>query len=147
RLLARFGKFGFERECQHNVALIDEGNDFLGYDEIYHVCTFSEVVQGFRRAGADLQYLNGRIRWPERWEVADGLDWGTTRAHPSAYTAWTRPDQRYPYDDLVLGIGEVVLPHFPYNATEIAEVVSPGGVARAIKAWRATNNVLDGQIK
>jgi hypothetical protein len=461
RLLARFGKFGFERECQHNVALIDEGNDFLGYDEIYHVCTVSEVAAGFKRAGADLQIVNGRIRWPERWEVADGLDWGcltldteiltregwkthdqliegeevaaydwenkreivwspllkkvykndqplvemrrksfrfvctpdhawivkrkkrermtrdtykrqnlneisfnhaqtvlvlaancyeepviqcspamaavlgwlvtdgweqdkagilcqknypdaviadleasglrwkelkpsangtrlfylgvesmarlceatgykgkeslpalvtrlsgaareamlnamlaaegtnngtlrkavfcqkrgpvmdafqilatlsgirlglerehqsqwgksnrvpllrhrtlqkpeitslpglhnvwcpsvkegaviarhngqititgnTTRAHPSAYTAWTRPDQRYPFDDVVLGIGEVVLPHFPYNATEIAEVVSPGGVARAIRAWRAMNNILDGQIK
>ena len=131
--LNKSGRIPFERECQQNVQIVDEECDFREWDEIFHVCTIDEVRAGFNRAGAALP----KDRWPELWEVGDGLDWGTTPGHPSAYSAFTRPDARYPFDDVHMGIIERCAPHFPLEKGEEAEKVSPRRVARMIRqAWR-----------
>lgn len=132
--LNKSGKTPFERECQQNVQLVDEEADFREWDEIFHVCTIDEVWAGFKRAGAALP-KDGH--WPERWDVGDGLDWGTTVGHPAAYTAFSRPDERFPFNDVHLGIIERLTPRFPLPKGEEPEQVSPRRVARMIRqSWR-----------
>lgn len=72
QLLNQLGKVGFDRECQQSVDIVDDEKDFREWNEVFHVCTVDEVIEGFKRQGAELP----QGRWPERWEVGDGLDWG-----------------------------------------------------------------------
>jgi len=148
QLLNQLGKSGFDQECQQLVDVVDPNNDFTGYDEIYHVATVSEVIEGFKRQGAQLgRNADGSLRIPDRWESGDGLDWGTTPAHPSAYTLFARPDKRYPFDDLHLGLIEQTLPEYPYDLQVTPEAVSPGRVAARITERRAKQHIERGQIK
>ena len=143
-LLNRTGKKGFDREMQQLVTVIGEDKDFREWDEVYHISTWSEVVAGFHEAGAmDIQ----PYRIPARWEVGKGLDWGTTVGHPMVCSYFAIPDQRYPFSDIHLGLGEVVLPKFPRDVTEAAETVSPGRVAQALAAFEKRLKLQDSQIK
>lgn len=133
QLLNQFGKDGFDRECQQLVDVVDAEKDFREYNEIYHVSTLSEVIAGFKRNGASLPPRG----YPDRWEVGEGLDIGTTPAHPCVYTAFTRPDQRFPFSDVHLGIIERCLPKYPLTIGVEPEKVSPRRIARAIRqSWR-----------
>lgn len=143
-LLNRFGFVGFTRECMQNVDMIGEEKDFREWNEVYHISTWSEMVAGFHLNGAtDIE--RGKI--PPRWEVGKGLDWGTTVAHPTACSYFTVPDKRYPFSDIHLGIGEIVLPKFPAKVGEQPEIVSPGRVAQALKAFERGMGLQDAQMR
>jgi hypothetical protein len=102
-LLQLMGPDAFEREVQQDVWRVGADKDFREWDEVYHVCTWSEVEEGFKRQGYDLGlYRDGRIRIPPRWNVGLGWDVGTTREHPSAVSIVTRPDERFALADSAL---------------------------------------------
>lgn len=149
RLLNRFGKEAFDRECQQDVEKVATDKDFREWDEMYHVATVSEVLQGFQTAGAlhELKASGGRLIIPDRWEVGTGLDWGTTREHPSVFTAACRPDQRSPFSDIHFAFAEVCLPEYPFDAHVAPEPVSPGRVARAIRQWQRDAGIMQSQIR
>lgn len=142
-LLNRFGKEAFDRECQQVVDQVSADKDFREWNELYHVCTVSEVMDGFRRAGAthELRERGGRLVIPDRWEVGTGLDWGTTDGHPSVFVPVTRPDLRYPFSDIYFVLGEVCLPEYPRDLHDAPPAVSPGRVARAIRQWMADHAI------
>lgn len=141
RLLNKFGKKTFDRECDQKVHLVDEDNDFREWDEIYHIATRSEIIAGFLAQKQDLTDDRGNLRWPDRFHKGKGLDWGTTRAHPSACVFVTRPAQVYPFSDFHFVFGEVVLPQFPYDMAVQSEVVSPGRVAKALRDFMVKWNI------
>lgn len=143
-LLNKTGKRGFDRECQQEVDAIGEDVDFREWNEIYHISTWAEFKAGFHDAGAK-NIVEGRI--PERWEVGKGLDAGTTPGHPTACAYFARPDQRYPFSDVHLGLGEVVLPKFPGEPNETAPLVSPGRIARALTEFERAMGLQESQIK
>lgn len=143
RLLNRFGYDAFSREVQQQTDVIGSDKDFREYNEIYHVITWSEFVAGFRAAGAtDIE----KERIPKRWEVGKGLDVGSTPGHPAVVTYFTIPDQRYPFSDIHFGIGEICMPKFPRESYERSEVVSPGRIALAMKAFEEGMQIEDSQI-
>src|ERR1051325_4593645 len=144
-LLNQFGKDTFDRECQQEVTKVAEDKDFREWDEIYHVITVSEMREGFGPQ-VHMSDENG-VFIPSRWHVGRGLDWGTTRAHPSAEAWVTRPDQTCPFDDAHFVFGEVVLPRYPYDSHLAAELVSPGRLAVATKHFQQTWRVRDSQIE
>lgn len=145
-LLNQFGRRAFDRECQQLVNQIEDDKDFREWDEIYHVITRSEMADGFARYRVNLR--NGpRLDLPDRWNVGQGFDWGTTREHPAAVATVTRPDQTTPFDDSHFVVLETVLPAFPYDTHAPAELVSPGRVAAAVKRDAAGLGIVDGQVK
>lgn len=137
RLLNKFGKKTFDRECQQLTNIVDEENDFREWDEVYHIATRSEVLAGFAKYKQNLHDEHGNLRWPDRFHKGKGLDWGTTPKHPSACVFATRPAETYAFSDIYFVFGEVVLPKYPYDAHVEAEVVSPGRVAKAIRDFMA----------
>lgn len=141
KLLNKFGKKTFDRECQQKVHIVDEDNDFREWNEVYHIVTRSEVLAGFDRNKQDLRNQRGELCWPDRFHKGKGLDWGTTRGHPSACVFVTRPAQTYPFNDSQFVFGEVVLPRYPYDLTSEAELVSPGRVATAIRDFMRRWNI------
>lgn len=143
-LLNQFGKDTFDRECQQETTKVGEDKDFREWDEIYHVITRSEMVRAFERVPL---MTEGRFTIPNRWHVGRGLDWGTTREHPSVNCFVTRPDKTCPFNDSHFVIGEVVLPKFPYDAHFASEVVSPGRVASAVKDFQQVFRILPGQVE
>jgi len=147
-LLNRFGREAFDRECQQEVNKVSADKDFREWDELLHVVTASEVLAGFRRAGVshEIYIENGRLVVPSRWQVGLGLDWGTTRPHPSVCAVVARPDDRFPFSDCYFVLGEIVKPDFPFDTHSEPELVSPGRVARAIKLWLATHQIADSQV-
>lgn len=138
KLLNKFGKATFERECQQEVSKVEDDKDFREFDELYHVITWSEFEAYFCKYGYELRHpKTNRPKLPDRWRKGKGLDWGTTREHPSACIFVTRPDQNSPLSDCHFVFGEVVLPQYPYDSHEDAPLVSPGRVARAIREFEA----------
>lgn len=147
-LLQLLGPDAFEEECQQNVTRVAADKDFREWDEIYHVCTWKEIEEGFKRQGYKLDIYDGdRIRIPSRWNVGLGWDVGTTREHPSAVAIVTRPDERFALSDTVFAIGEVIMPEFPYDSTVTPELVSPGRVVRALKRRLHDMGVSQSQIE
>jgi hypothetical protein len=84
---------------------------------------------------------------PARWHVGRGLDWGTTRQHPAVNAYVCRPDQTCPHDDAHFVIGEIVMPQFPFDPTQTAEVVSPGRVAAGAKRFQEEVGILPQQVE
>lgn len=142
------GKESFDRECQQDVDKVAADKDFREWSELFHVCTVSEVLAGFKRAGIthELRIKDGRLMIPSRWEVGTGLDWGTTRGHPAVYCPVARPDERFPFSDIYFVLGEVVMPEYPYDRHVEPQPVSPGRVARAIRDWQEDHGIADSQI-
>jgi hypothetical protein len=141
KLLNKFGKKTFDRECQQKVHIVDEDNDFREWDEVYHIVTRSEVLAGFLERRQDLRNARGELCWPDRFHKGNGLDWGTTRGHPSACVFVTRPAVTYPFSDCQFVFGETVLPRYPYDLTVESELVSPGRVAQAIRDFMLRWNI------
>lgn len=146
-LLNKFGKDTFDRECQQDVTKITDDKDFREWDETRHVITRSEMAAVFAKVGVQLYDALGRFRIPHRWNVGMGFDWGTTPGHPSAVAFVARPDETTPFSDSHFVFAEAVLPRFPRDAHEEAEVVSPGRVAREVRRVLSEFGVLDGQVK
>ena len=148
QLLNQLGKVGFDRECQQLVDVVDEENDFREYNEVFHIATVSEVIAGFKRNGATLHAdRHGNLVIPDRWECGDGHDWGTTVNHPAVYAVFSRPDERFPFSDVHLGLIERCLPKYPRDRNAEAELVSPGRFSAIITQARKDFGLQDSQIK
>jgi hypothetical protein len=148
KLLNKFGKATFDRECQQDVKKVGDDRDFREWDEVYHIITYSEFRQFFRENGVEVwnPHRNHPLI-PQNWNVGLGMDWGTTVGHPTAVAAIARPNEGAPLDNSFFAFTEVVLPHFPIITGEDVPLVSPGRVAKAIKDALAEWNVKDNQIK
>lgn len=143
-ILNQVGKDLFDRECQQEVTKVGEEMDFREWSEIHHIITQSEMVAGFQNV--QLKDANG-FYIPSRWHVGRGFDFGTTRGHPSSVAYVTRPDKTCPFDDAHFVFAEVVMPHFPFDPSLGAEVVSPGRVAHQIKVVEKDFRIHDSQIE
>jgi hypothetical protein len=143
-VLNQVGKDLFDREAQQDVTKVGGDKDFREWDEVYHVITRSEMAAGFPSVKLKTDY---GFNLPNRWRVGRGLDWGTTRDHPSANVFVCRPDQTCPHDDAHFVIGEVVMPVFPFDPSIPAEVVSPGRVAQGAKLFQEEMGILPTQIE
>lgn len=143
-ILNQIGKDLFDRESQQDVWKVAEDKDFREWDEVYHVITQSEMERGFEKV--QLRDANGFFI-PSRWHVGRGLDFGTTRGHPSACIYVTRPDKTCPFDESHFVFAEVVLPKFPFDPSIASEVVSPGRVAHAMKTREKQFRIRDAQIE
>jgi hypothetical protein len=143
-ILNQVGRDLFDREAQQEVTKVGEDKDFREWDETYHIITQSEMAAGF----SNVQLLiDDEFKLPNRWHVGRGLDWGTTRDHPSANAFVCRPDQTCPHDDAHFVIGEVVMPTFPFDPSIPAEVVSPGRVAQGAKTFQEELGILPTQVE
>lgn len=146
RLLNKFGKVTFDRECQQKVFEIEEDKDFREWSEPHHLITYSE----FRQVMADENVWNEkreRLQVPLRWNVGIGLDWGTTPGHPSVAVVVARPSEHSALKDCHFVIGEIVLPKFPRDSFDEVELVSPGRVAQAVKNFLMEWNIQESQIR
>jgi hypothetical protein len=148
KLLNKFGKSTFDRECQQEVWRVEDDRDFREWNELYHVITYTEFRTFFEQYGVEVwnpRKLHPQI--PPLWNVGLGLDWGTTLAHPTAVAAIARPNQSSPLNDSFFAFTEVVLPAYPHTIGEEVPLVSPGRVAKALQEALAEWNVQENQVK
>jgi hypothetical protein len=148
KLLNKFGKDTFDRECQQEVFKVEDDKDFREWDERIHLITVSE----FRRVMESYNepvwnYSRECLQIPQRWNVGIGMDWGTTREHPTGVAFVARPSQISPFKDCHFVFGEVVLPKYPLDSFETPEIVSPGRVASAINQFLKVWNVSESMIE
>lgn len=143
-VLNQIGKDLFDRECQQDVTKVADDKDFREWDEVYHIITRTEMESGFSRV--PMSDENGFFI-PARWHKGRGFDTGTTRGHPTSVCFVARPDKTCPHDDSHFVVGEVVMPRFPYDPSVEAELVSPGRVAMAVKAFQTTLRIEESQIE
>jgi hypothetical protein len=128
------GLDAFLIECQHDTTLVVGEKDFREYDERYHVITWSEFARYYDEFGEQARTEEGEPRIPFRWNKGRGLDWGTTREHPTACVNCTRPSKVDSLSDCVFAYREIVMPEWTPASLQNKdyEVVSPGRVARSI---------------
>lgn len=143
-LLNQYGKDTFDRECQQLVHKVSGEKSFREYDEIYHVITWSEFCGFF---GAIARDLMGRPRLPQQWHKGRGMDWGTTREHPTAVVYAAKPSKAEPLHDCVFVFGEIVRPRWPFDGHTEPELVSPGRVAEAVKQFEGRHSISPAQLK
>jgi len=147
RLLNKFGRRLFDRECQHKIHEIEDDKDFREWSEVHHLVTYSEFKATMEALGEPVWNIyDKRLQVPSRWNVGMGFDNGTTVGHPSAVSIVARPAINCPFSNSYFMIGEIVLPKFPSNSFDKPELVSPGRVARAIKEFQGRWNIADTQI-
>ncbi len=147
-LLNTYGKATFDREVQQKVFEVEEDNDFREWSEVYHLVTYSEFQSVMEQFGENVwNEHTGRLQVPLRWNVGLGFDWGASVGHPSVVTIVAKPSEHSPLKDCHFVIGEVVLPKFPHNSFETAELVSPGRVASAVQQFLDWWNIQEAQIK
>lgn len=148
RLLNKFGKKLFDRECQQQVYDIEDDKDFREWSEVYHLITHSEFRATMEELGEEVwDEFNDRIKIPARWNIGMGFDNGTTVGHPSAVSIVGRPSASSPMQNSHFMIGEIVMPKFPRPAFETPELVSPGRVALAIKQFLGKWGIAEHQVK
>lgn len=148
RLLNKFGKKLFDRECQQQVYDIEDDKDFREWSEVYHLITHSEFRATMETLGEEVwDERNERIKIPARWNVGMGFDNGTTVGHPSAVSIVGRPSASSPMQNSHFMIGEIIMPKFPRPAFETPELVSPGRVALAIKQFLGKWGIAESQVK
>jgi hypothetical protein len=148
KLLNKFGKATFDRECQQEVWKVEDDKDFREWNEQMHLITVSE----FRRVMESYNepvwnHSRECLQIPQRWNVGIGMDWGTTREHPTGVAFVARPSQMSPFKDCHFVFGEVVLPKFPLDSFETPEMVSPGRVATAIDSFLKQWNVSESMVE
>jgi hypothetical protein len=148
KLLNKYGKGTFDRECQQDVFKVDDEKDFREWDEVFHVITYSEFRAFFEPYNIPVwNEEKDHPQIPHNWNVGLGLDWGTTVGHPSACAPFARPNKLHPLNDCFFGFTEIILPKFPIQVGEEVPLVSPGRVSLAIKQALAEWNVAESQVK
>jgi len=147
RLLNKFGKKLFDRECQQQVYEIEDDKDFREWSEVHHLITHSEFRATMEELGEKVwDEKENRIKIPSRWNVGMGFDNGTTIKHPSAVSIVGRPSASSPLQNSHFMIGEIVMPKFPHPVSETPELVSPGRVALAIKQFLGKWGIAESQV-
>lgn len=147
KLLNKFGKATFERECQQNTRKVADDKDFREWDEVYHVITYSEFRNFFAERKINVWSEARRHPIiPHNWNVGLGFDWGSTLKHPAAIATLARPPQTAPLNDCFFSFTEVIMPKFPVITGEDVPAVSPGRVVKALQEAMAEWNVSDAQI-
>jgi hypothetical protein len=148
KLLNTFGKKTFDRECQQKVFEVEEENDFREWNEVHHLVTHSEFRSVMEAHGEKVwNESRQRLQVPLRWNVGLGFDWGTTVGHPAVVSIVAKPSEHSPMKDCHFVIAEIVLPEFPGNSFETAELVSPGRMAIAVQQCLKEWSIQDSQIK
>lgn len=148
KLLNKFGKATFDRECQQEVFKVDDDKDFREWNEVYHLITYSEFRAAMEATGEDIwNDKRQRLQIPTRWNVGIGLDWGTTKGHPTGAAFVARPPEISPFHKNHFAFAEVIKPKFPIDSFEDAEQVSPGRVASAVQRCLNWWNVIESQIQ
>lgn len=148
QLLNEAGRDSFDRECQQEVFKVTDDKDFREWNEIYHIITYSEFREYWEQFNVPVwNYERNRPQIPSNWNVALGMDWGTTLGHPTAVSASARPNQNVPLNDCFFEFAEIVLPKYPMPTHEEVPLVSPGRVALAVKETMQKWNVSENQIK
>jgi hypothetical protein len=147
KLLNLYGKQTFDRECQQKVFEIEEDKDFREWNEQFHIITVSEFRRKMEELGEPVwNEQRNCLQIPPRWNVGLGLDWGTTRKHPSVTTFSAKPAENSPLKDCQFMFGEICKPKFPLDSFESPEIVSVGRVATAIREFLDLWNVRDSQV-
>jgi len=147
KLLNKFGKRTFDRECQQLVNEIEDDKDFREWSEVYHLVTHSEFLSTFTELKEDVWDDHKQcIKIPSRWNVGMGFDNGTTVGHPSAVITVARPSVHSPFKNSHFVVGEIILPKFPSPTSQKPELVSPGRVAQAIKQFLTRWDIKEQQI-
>lgn len=132
----RWGLPAFLAECQHLVGLVQKGRVFDEWRETHHIITKREFMDAFGDLAKDEE---GRFRFPLEGQCGMAQDYGSSIGHPCA-TAWAwRPPEKYPFNDCVFVIGELILPEFP--ARKDHEPVTVKRVARSIHKFEAEYNI------
>lgn len=148
KLLNKFGKVTFDRECQQRVFDVEDDKDFREWSEPHHLITHSEFRTVMESMGEPVwNEARQRLQIPWRWNVGIGLDSGTTPGHPSAAAFVARPSEASPLKNCHFVFAEVILPKFPRDAYEVAEQVSPGRVSVAIQDCLHLWNIVETQIQ
>ncbi len=148
KLLNKFGKSTFDRECQQDVHKVEDDKDFREWSEIHHVITYSEFHEFFARHNVQVWSASrNRPIIPANWNVGLGLDWGTTLQHPTAVAAVARPPESAPLNDCFFAFTEVILPRYPHTVGEDVPLVSPGRVAEALQSALAEWNIAENQVR
>jgi hypothetical protein len=148
KLLNKFGKVTFDKECQQDVYRVEDDKDFREWDERYHLITYSEFLETMADLGEDVWNEEREcLQIPNRWNVGMGYDNGTTREHPTAVAFVARPHQASPLKDCHFAFAELIMPQFPLDSYAEPELVSPGRVATAIKQIMKEWNIADSQVK
>lgn len=145
KLLNKFGKATFDRECQQDVHKVQDDKDFREWNELYHVITYSEFRAFFKSNGVEVWSVSrNHPIIPANWNVGLGFDWGTTIGHPAAIACIARPPQSVVLNNSFFAFTEVILPRFPHPTGEEVPLVSPGRVAKALqdalKEWNVSQN-------
>ncbi len=148
KLLNLYGKATFDRECQQKVFEIEDDKDFREWDEMYHLVTHDEFREVMENVYHEPVWNESRecLQIPPRWNVGEGLDFGTTRKHPTVVTFAAKPAENSPLKECQFIFGELVKPKFPLDSFERPEIVSPGRIAEAIRKFLDQWNVLDSQV-
>lgn len=147
-LLNEMGRDAFDRECQQEVFKVGDDKDFREWDEVYHIITESEFRAFWETNGVEVWNAErNRLQIPHNWNVASGMDWGTTVGHPTAISLSARPNKNVPLNNCFFEFAEVVLPKYPMPTHETPEIVSPGRVAKAFRETLTEWNVQDNQVK
>lgn len=147
KLLNQLGPKRFERECQQNLSVVDDDKDFREWSEVFHVITYQEFYEFFKKWNVPVYSKeHRRLQIPSQWNVGLGMDFGTTPGHPTAVMPLARPNKAVPLHDSFFCFGEVVLPKYPHDVNKPAELVSPGRVAAAERAFLKRWGVREEQI-
>lgn len=113
------GPAAFLKECQHVVDRPLPGALFREFNEVYHVITDSEFIEGYRKLGVLVNRdANGRAIMPDRFNIGRAEDVGTTVAHPNVTTWTARPSLVHPLKECVFTHREVVFPEWASKLVE-----------------------------
>lgn len=92
------------QEIDRNYEASQPGRVFRFISEPHLFITWSELVEGFRRAGADTSafyHTDGGYRVPPDWKWTRTFDYGQTEGHPWIYTNAARPRVAWKFHDTV----------------------------------------------
>jgi hypothetical protein len=136
----------FEREYQHNTKIATAGMIYPGCKETHHIVTWSELADGFARAGYNIRNEEGEPFIPVHWLKGCGLDYGTTPEHPSVLKWVTVPGEFEPFSDIWIWYRERCRPRYPHSKMDVVEPVSPITLAKIMREdeypWHEDRNMV-----
>lgn len=137
-----FGIESFLTECQQELSAAVQGAVYPAYSEIHHVITQSEFLRYFGADAWDEQ--RQAIKLPNHGEMAMGIDFGTTAAHPTVAGWYWRPGEARWNDkdglsDCLFHVGEIWRPTSRAEEVEGINALQTGRLINEIEQandWR-----------